>query len=151
MELEIGGTYEIINNVGKRWVIRVNNENEKVYNVLVLESADSDMVNYNGTVGKTSMLLRESTITRLDKPLEELVKLQNAYGDEKPKKRRTAVEIEIDNLIEYVQLTIKFNETWELVNLALDNKNYEAFVQLSKEYAKVKKQRRDLREKVKVS
>lgn len=132
MELEIGGVYEIVSAIGTRYVVRVNEDNSNRYHVTVLENGD-DKREYTGTLDKTGLLMTKGTITRLDKAIEEL---KEAYGKGR---KLTRDEIEVDNLIEHVQKTIKIDQLWSDINKALDDNDVDTFVKLSKEYAKLKR------------
>jgi hypothetical protein len=132
MELEIGGVYEIVSEFDNRYVVRIDDILSNRYDVTVLENGD-DKRPYSGHIHKTAGLLKNGTVTRLDKAIAELKEAYSKRG------RRTPVEIEIDNLIEHVQRNFKLNQLWNDINKALDTGDVDTFVTLSKEYAKLKK------------
>jgi hypothetical protein len=132
MELEIGGIYEMVSEFGTRYVVRITEDDDDRYNIMVLENGN-DKREYSGHLFKDGRLLKHGTITRLDKAIAEL---KEAY---QKGRKRTPVEIEIDNLIEHVQRNIKLNQLWDDINKALDTGDVDTFVKLSKEYAKLKK------------
>lgn len=126
MELEVGGVYRFEKETGEI-IVEVIKKYETYYGVKVLGNTFKPHA-----VGEDIVdLYRNSHLFTLYK-LTRLNSIPN-------KKRRTAVEMEIDNLIEHVQRNFKLNQLYEAINEALDNNNVELFVSLTKEYAKLKK------------
>jgi hypothetical protein len=128
MELEVGCTYELISIDGTRWVVRVTDENTIKYVIEVLEENDKKVDVYTGTIMKGGNLLQKGTVTLLNREVHA-----------ERKKRRTSTEKQVDDLIEHVQRQFRMNQLWEQINETLDSGNYEVFIELSKEYAKLKR------------
>lgn len=127
MALIVGYTYEIETVAGRKWVAKITGETSEIYHLVVLED-EGQKVEYSGRLYKSSPLLKTGTFKVIDgKPVRER------------KQRRTSDEVEVDKLIEHVQRKIKLDELWELIDCALQANNYEVFLELSKEYAKLKK------------
>jgi hypothetical protein len=125
MELQIGATYEIIRE-NRRWVVKVKNEDIIKYDIVVLEDNQSNQVNYTGTIMKDSVLIKKGVFTIIED------------RDEK-KKRRTSAEKQVDDLVEYVQRNFYIAQLQSRIDTALDEANQELFLELSKEYAKLKR------------
>lgn len=130
--LEVGGVYELKVD-DRQWIATVTGEDDAKYYITVTHhNYEQVPSNYSGHLLKTGNLIRTGTANRLDTPMEELKK---GYSQ----KKRTTDEIEVDKLIDHVQLKIKMDELWKLIDGALETSNYDVFIELSKEYANLKK------------
>jgi ABC-type sugar transport system ATPase subunit len=134
--LKVNGVYEL--KVDERqWIVTVTSEDDTKYHVIVTHhNYERVPHNYTGHLIKTGNLIQNGTADRLDTPMEESMKeLKKGYSQ----KKLTKDEIEVDKLIDHVQHKIKLDELWKLIDGALETSNYDVFIELSKEYANLKK------------
>jgi hypothetical protein len=138
MAFWIGSVYKFVGKQGEI-TLKFLEEGDEDY---LCEMREGNMVP-EGELGQSKRIFKSSVLLTQYQWLriadEGLTLAPNDPVVQEKRKKRTKDEIEVDNLIEHVQRTIKMNELWEQINEALDNDNYELFIRLSKEYAKLKR------------
>lgn len=137
MKLKIGSTYRIKHNINdSEYVVKVTGETEYLYKLNVLELNGVSQGGYSGTLHKGADMLTKGKVTELHSELPPMN--AEATTAEVRKRKRTPDEVTVDKLIEHVQKKIRINELAELIDAALVARNHETFIQLSKEYTKLK-------------
>jgi hypothetical protein len=123
MKLQVGETYNFFKNVEDWWILKVVEVADERYYVEVLKRVGDQQYR----VGMKSWMSFKSNMFST----YQITKYHKADIDEN-------IDPEVEDLIAHVQKQFEINKLQELIDLALQNRQVEAFMEFSKQLNKLK-------------
>jgi hypothetical protein len=124
MKLQVGETYNFFKNVEDYWIVKVIRIDDDRYWVKILKRVGPDQ---KYREGETGFIWSQGSMFST----YQITKYHKANIDE-------SIDPEVEDLIAHVQKQFEINKLQELIDLALQNRQVEAFMEFSKQLNKLK-------------
>jgi hypothetical protein len=122
--LTTGETYNFFKNIKDYWIVKILDRDEDRYTVEILKRVGPDQKYREGEKGFIG--IRSNMFSTY-----QITKYHKANIDE-------SIDPEVEDLIAHVQKQFEINKLQELIDLALQNRQVEAFMEFSKQLNKLK-------------